>query len=79
VRNQPRDVAQRYLDDMLISTEHALLDDNGDGRGTELHIDYLTPEQGGRAERDKRRPKVRPNRDGRVSANLALDVNANAD
>jgi hypothetical protein len=67
-----RDVIQQYLDDMLIPTEHAQLDDNGDGRGTEVQIDYLTPEQGGREERDKSRQHRRDNRDGAVAATIAL-------
>lgn len=44
-----RVIAQRYADDMQLSTEHAQIDDNGDGRGTELQIDYLSEELGGRA------------------------------
>jgi hypothetical protein len=67
-----RDVAQKYVDDMLILTEHAQLDDNGDGRGTEVQFDYLTPEQGGREEPDTRRQPFRENRDGRVAATIAL-------
>jgi hypothetical protein len=45
-----RNVAQKYVDDKTLATEHAQLEDNGDGRGTELQIDYLTVEQGGRFE-----------------------------
>src|SRR5439155_17698298 len=44
-----RNVAERFKSDEQLSTEHSLLDDNGDGRGSELQIDYLTVEQGGRA------------------------------
>ncbi|MGH7201355.1 MAG: hypothetical protein ACREJB_12170 [Planctomycetaceae bacterium] len=43
-----RNVMQRYADENALPTEHALLDDNGDGRGTELQIDYLPEELGGR-------------------------------
>lgn len=43
-----RRVAQLYQEDQTLATEHALIDDNGDGRGTELQIDFLTEEQGGR-------------------------------
>lgn len=67
-----RDVARKYVDDMLIPTEHAQLDDNGDGRGTEVQIDYLTPEQGGREERDRRRQRLRENQDGRIAATIHL-------
>ena len=48
-----RNLAQSYLERELLATEHPLLDDNGDGRGTELQIDYLTVEQGGRAKPNK--------------------------
>jgi hypothetical protein len=43
-----RETAQEYVTGMLLATEHSLIDDNGDGRGTELQINYLTEEQGGR-------------------------------
>lgn len=67
-----REVADRYLKDKLVSTEHALLDDNGDGRGTELQIDYLTIEQGGRAEAGKP-PRARKDQaDGTLSAKILL-------
>jgi hypothetical protein len=67
-----RDVADRYLKEKRVATEHALLDDNGDGRGTELQIDYLTIEQGGRAEAG-RRPRARKgNTDGTTSARILL-------
>ncbi|MDB5348466.1 MAG: hypothetical protein JWP89_6843 [Schlesneria sp.] len=48
-----RNLAQAYLDRELLATEHPLLDDNGDGRGTEVQIDFLTVEQGGRLKRRK--------------------------
>ena len=44
-----RQTAQDYSTNMLLATEHALLDDSGDGRGTELQIDYFPEELGGRA------------------------------
>jgi hypothetical protein len=53
-----RNLAQAYLDRELLATEHPLLDDNGDGRGTEIQIDFLTVEQGGRLK--KRKPAVEP-------------------
>ncbi|MEM9657504.1 MAG: hypothetical protein AAF961_04000 [Planctomycetota bacterium] len=37
------DVAAQYEQDELIATEHAQLDDNGDGHGTELQYDDLDP------------------------------------
>jgi hypothetical protein len=42
------DVMKRYVDAENLPTEHARLDDNGDGRGTELQEDYLPPELLGR-------------------------------
>lgn len=53
-----QNLAQAYLDRELLATEHPLLDDNGDGRGTEIQIDFLTVEQGGRLK--KRKPAVEP-------------------
>lgn len=41
------DVLKRYADEMNLPTEHACLDDNGDGHGSEIQEDYLTPELGG--------------------------------
>lgn len=54
-----------------IPTEHALLDDNGDGRGTEVQLDYLEPELGGRA-RLGSRPRLKPSADGVPTADGAL-------
>ena len=42
------DVMKRYVDAEDLPTEHARLDDNGDGRGSEVQEDYLPPELGGR-------------------------------
>jgi hypothetical protein len=67
-----RNVAQRYTDEELLATEHSLLDDNGDGRGTELQIDYLSVEQGGRAKEGKRPPPIRENADGALSMRILL-------
>jgi hypothetical protein len=67
-----RSIAKRYADDELLSTEHAMLDDNGDGRGTELQIDYLPVEQGGRAKEGKRPPPIRENADGALSMRILL-------
>jgi hypothetical protein len=67
-----RDVAQRYFDDMLVITEHAQLDDNADGRGSELQIDYLPPEQGGRLTKAKPRSEWPEGRDGRLSVDTIL-------
>lgn len=55
----------------LIPTEHPQLDDDGDGRGSELQVDYLTMAQGGRSD-SKRRRRIRKFRDGAVAANRGL-------
>lgn len=41
-------VLRRYIADEDIATEHAQLDDNGDGRPSEVQMAYLPPELGGR-------------------------------
>ncbi len=43
-----RKVAGLYTADEAIPTEHARLDADGDGRGTEFQRDYPPPGQGGR-------------------------------
>lgn len=68
-----RNLAQSYLERELLATEHPLLDDNGDGRGTELQIDYLTVEQGGRAKPNK--PllvTIKTTSDGSLSRSIRL-------
>jgi len=54
-----------------IPTEHALLDDNGDGRGTEVQLDYLEEELGGRR-RAGPPPTPRPGADGSLAAGIVL-------
>lgn len=68
-----RRLAQSYLDRQFLATEHPLLDDNGDGRGSDLQIDYLTEDQGGRV-RPGRALKVayRPGGDGELSKTIRL-------
>ncbi len=67
-----RNVAGKFTDEELLATEHSLLDDNGDGRGTELQIDYLAVAQGGRAKEGQRPPLVRENADGALSMRISL-------
>ena len=68
-----RNLAQSYLERELLATEHPLLDDNGDGRGTELQIDYLTVEQGGRMKPGKPAAiTLKPNSDGSLSKTIRL-------
>jgi len=67
-----RNVAQRYVADELLATEHSLLDDNGDGRGTELQIDYLTVPQGGRAKEGTLPPPLKDGADGALARTVPL-------
>lgn len=73
-----RNIATRYLDDELLSTEHAQLDDNGDGRATELQLDYLTEDQGGRSNTDAA-PKIQPGADGSLAARVKLPLVRHSD
>jgi len=68
-----REVLRRYADEKNIPTEHAQLDDNGDGRGSEVQLDYLEGELGGRAKGDSR-PKIKPGADGSLAASIVLDL-----
>jgi hypothetical protein len=68
-----RDTAQEYASGELLATEHALIDDNGDGRGTELQIDYLPEELGGRLRAGRNKPAPRPG-DGALARQIALAV-----
>ncbi|MBC8354342.1 MAG: hypothetical protein H8E66_20295 [Planctomycetes bacterium] len=72
--NITQNVARRYGAENLLSTEHGQLDDNGDGRGTELQLDYLTEEEGGRATEDSKAPKIRPNSDGYLAKQIVLPI-----
>lgn len=72
-----RNIAQKFVDDELLPTEHALLDDNGDGRGTELQLDYLTVPQGGRAKPGSKRPAPpRETADGAFAIQIVLPAGA---
>ena len=65
-----RQTAQDYATNMLLATEHSLLDDNGDGRGTELQIDYLPEELGGRLKAGQEPPALKG--DGLLARRLHL-------
>ena len=77
------DVMRRYVEDELIPTEHAQLDDNGDGRGAELQRTFLSPESGGDAvdeakAKDKKaeakaEPKLGPKDDGFRASAIRVD------
>ncbi len=66
-----RETAQEYATNMLLATEHARLDDNGDGRGTEIQADFLSEELGGRAA-SRRKAAPGPDRDGTLARQLIL-------
>lgn len=67
-----RKVADSFLADELLATEHAQLDDNGDRHGSEVQIDYLTREQGGRADEGSKPPPLKPAADGFTAAAIPL-------
>ena len=66
-----RRVMLMYKSENNIPTEHAQLDDNGDGRETELQANYLEPEMGGRARKDTI-PTIRPTGDGVLAATTVV-------
>jgi hypothetical protein len=66
-------VMQRYVDDENLPTEHAKLDDNGDGHGSELQESYLPPELGGVAGK-KAEPKIGPKDDGALASRVPIDA-----
>jgi hypothetical protein len=66
-----RETAQEYANEMLLATEHAQLDDNGDGRGTELQADFLPEELGGRPTAGRKAPPSMTS-DGAVARRLIL-------
>jgi hypothetical protein len=72
------DVMRRYVEDELIPTEHAQIDDNSDGRGSEIQKKFLPPESGGEvvAEKDKgkEKPKDEPKPGARDDGHTASKV-----
>lgn len=65
-----KEVAQGYATNELLVTEHAQLDDDGDGVGHELQNAFLTEEQGGSPPGKK--SNKRPHRDGQRAAQIVL-------
>jgi hypothetical protein len=51
--------AQEYVTGELLATEHAQIDDNADGRGTELQAQFLPEELGGKLPAGKDPPLVK--------------------
>jgi len=53
-----REVAVEYATPELLATEHAQLDDSGDGRGSEVQADFLPEELGGRLRASGEVPQI---------------------
>jgi hypothetical protein len=66
-----RETAQEYATEMLLATEHAQIDDNGDGRGTELQSQFLSEELGGRLTAERKPPLI-VSGDGALARGLPL-------
>jgi hypothetical protein len=67
-----RAVAQEYATADLLATEHARLDDNGDGRASEVQLAYLPEELGGRRRGGRRRTPPANAGDGELARRLRL-------
>ncbi len=68
-----KNLAQSYLEGELLATEHGLLDDDGDGRGTELQIDFLTVDLGGRLQPNRPfKPPMMTKGDGVLAKTIHL-------
>jgi hypothetical protein len=65
-----KEIAQNYATAEQLATEHAQLDDDGDGVGHELQNAYLPEEQGGTPPGKK--ANKRPHRDGQRAAQIVL-------
>jgi len=65
-------IAEEYTAGMLLATEHALLDDTGDGKPAEIQANYLTEELGGRYKPGKPKPILRSG-DGALARRILLD------
>lgn len=65
-----KEIAQNYASGELVATEHAQLDDDGDGIGHELQNAYLPEDQGGTPP-GKKAPK-RTHKDGARAAQIVL-------
>ncbi len=68
-----RRVMQRYAANKSIPTEHAQLDDNGDGWETELQRNYLEEELGGHAKKGVI-PQIKPQADGALAAQTVMNI-----
>jgi hypothetical protein len=82
------DVLKRYADAEDLPTEHARLDDNGDGHGSELQLSFLPPEildpsvkleepkKGASRKKPpkKAEPRLGPRDDGNLAAKIRIDA-----
>jgi len=66
-----RETAQEYATNMWLATEHAQLDDNGDGRGSEVQAGFLLEELGGKLTAERKPPLVLSG-DGAIARRLLL-------
>ena len=73
-----RRVAEQFAGDMQIATEHALLEANGDGRGSEIQYEYLPEELGGRLREGESPPQPLPNSDAAAAQAIILPLRAAA-
>ncbi len=65
-------VMKQFAADENLPTEHAKLDDNGDGHGSELQESDLPPDLGGRAG-ESPEPKIGPQDDGYLASKTPVD------
>ncbi len=69
-----RRVAQQYVDEDLIRTEHAQLEDNGDGRISEVQRGFLSEALGGRRKAGTPAPVLEKGRDGYLARQILLPL-----
>lgn len=62
-----------YAANEFLATEHALIEDNGDGRGSEVQLDYFVEDLGGRRRAGKGVP-AKPTGDGERANQLRLTL-----
>jgi len=69
-----RRIAQRYVDENLVATEHGQLDDNGDGRPTEVQRPFLSEELGGTLREGEPAQPIEAGRDGSRASQIDLSA-----
>jgi hypothetical protein len=67
-----RKVAEQFAGDMQVATEHALLEANGDGKGTEIQFQHLSEELGGRLKEGESPPEPLPNSDEAAAVTVVI-------